>query len=121
MSVMFFGQEIGVHRIAWALHYNNYPTLQIDHINGDPVDNRICNLRLATQSQNSQNSKLRKDSSTGAKNVFRVKWRKKFKWRVFLRLENKKYYEKHFYCFGHAIKHAQEMRQRTFGEFARSA
>jgi hypothetical protein len=43
------------HRIAWAIFYGQFPEMGIDHINGVGDDNRIANLRLATQSQNIAN------------------------------------------------------------------
>jgi hypothetical protein len=43
------------HRLAWYLYYGEWPTLTIDHLNRDRSDNRICNLRLATRSQNQCN------------------------------------------------------------------
>lgn len=44
------------HRIVWALQHGADPgDAQIDHINGDPSDNRLDNLRLATSQQNAWN------------------------------------------------------------------
>ena len=43
--------------------------MDVDHINGNGLDNRKENLRLCTRSQNAMNKKLRGDSSTGFKGV----------------------------------------------------
>lgn len=43
------------HRIIYCMANGFWPAGQIDHINGLPADNRICNLRVATASVNSQN------------------------------------------------------------------
>lgn len=41
----------------------------IDHINGDPLDNRLCNLRICTQSQNMMNRRPNRKSSSPYKGV----------------------------------------------------
>jgi hypothetical protein len=113
---------VGVHRIAWALHTGEYPTIEVDHINGDGADNRLCNLRLATSSQNNQNRRLSTRNKTGIKGVFRIKrWREEERiWRVSLGHDRGKYYITHFHCFGQAVKHAAEMRKKLHQEFANS-
>ena len=56
--------ELSVHRIAWALYYESDPgNFQIDHINKNPGDNRIVNLRLATAGQNTRNTRARTGTS----------------------------------------------------------
>jgi hypothetical protein len=47
---------------AWLITYGKYPDLEIDHINNDPSDNRLINLREASSSQQKQNRRWgRKD------------------------------------------------------------
>jgi hypothetical protein len=55
------------HRLCWALIYGEWPNTWIDHIDGDPSNNMLANLRLATPSQNNQNR--RATSNTGVKGV----------------------------------------------------
>lgn len=57
------------HRVIWAIHNGYFPELEIDHINGEKKDNRLCNLRLATLTQNQHNTGLRVSNSTGYKGV----------------------------------------------------
>lgn len=97
------------------MHHGYLPE-QIDHIDGNGLNNKIENLRAATPLQNSRNQKIRNDSGSGIKNV---RWdKRKKKWQVRLRLEGK---EKHIGYFDDifiAGKVAIESRNKYFGEFA---
>ena len=54
------------------------PSQQVDHINGDTLDNRKANLRLANHSENMRNRKLQKNNTSGFKGVWFNKKRQKF-------------------------------------------
>lgn len=45
------------HRLAWLYTYGVFPNNDIDHINRDRADNRLCNLRDATRSENMENQR----------------------------------------------------------------
>jgi hypothetical protein len=53
------------HRLAWLYVYGDFPNGQIDHINGQQADNRISNLRVATNSENQQNAGVKRNNKSG--------------------------------------------------------
>jgi hypothetical protein len=53
------------HRLAWFYTTEKWPAHQIDHINGDRSDNRIDNLREATNLENAHNRQKRKTNKSG--------------------------------------------------------
>lgn len=57
------------HRLAWMWMTGEFPTNDVDHINGNPSDNRWNNLRVATRSENLCN-RLTKSSSGGFRGVY---------------------------------------------------
>jgi hypothetical protein len=102
------------HRLAWLYMTGNWPKHEIDHINGNRMDNRFCNLREATKAENNWNRKIRSDSKTGFKNVLSYPWGK-FYVRI---VANKK-----TYTFGpysdkeQAVKIAEQKRKEIHGSF----
>jgi len=57
------------HRVAWAIHYGEWPSDILDHINMVKTDNRICNLRIASKSKNAMNIRKHSDNRSGYKGV----------------------------------------------------
>lgn len=65
--VGLLGKEFKVHRIVYCLvHKRLDQNLVIDHVDGNPLNNKIENLRETTQIRNCRNSKKRSDNITGA-------------------------------------------------------
>jgi hypothetical protein len=64
-----FGDAYLAHRVAWAIHYGEWPLGQIDHINHDRTNNRIANLRVVRNSENCKNTTLRASNTSGITGV----------------------------------------------------
>ena len=59
-----------VQRVIWIMLFGYIPEgFFIDHVNGNKIDNRLQNLRLATNSQNQQNRPAPKNNSSGYRGV----------------------------------------------------
>lgn len=110
-------QRIGAHRLAWLYVYGEWPTGEIDHINGSPSDNRITNLRIATKSQNAANTRAR--NSSGRKGVhYRPKRRN---WVSRITVNGKEHFLGVFDDPESAHKAYMSAATALFGEFARGA
>lgn len=69
LRISIFGKIWQGHRLAWLYHYGELPDKAIDHINGDPRDNRIENLRNVSQMENGRNQKRHSRNKTGINGV----------------------------------------------------
>lgn len=108
---------LNMHRIIMKLAGFNINGFIIDHINGNTLDNRIENLRLANKSQNTINSKISKHNTSGFKGV---SWDKSTqKWVVRIKANNIQYNLGRFIDKIHAAKVYNEAALKYFGEFAR--
>jgi len=68
LHICIDGKYYRAHRLAFLVSHGYLPEF-IDHINGDPSDNRIANLRPATKTQNNQNRCRNANNTSGFKGV----------------------------------------------------
>jgi HNH endonuclease len=114
-QVYYNGKYCLEHQLVWALQYGYFPK-QLDHINGNRQDNRIENLREATNSQNQKNTKTRITSKSGVKNVHWANRDKK--WTVQMYIDGVKRSFGNYHDIAYAKFVADFIRYKHFGEFA---
>jgi hypothetical protein len=73
------GVPLKGHRIAWFLHFGQWPTGEVDHINCNKSDNRIDNLRVVSHAENSRNRPAQANNSSGFKGVHFCSTYRKFR------------------------------------------
>lgn len=94
-----------------------YEGMEVDHVNGNPLDNRKKNLRFCTRAENMWNRSINKVNGSGFKGVYWHNQRMKFQAQIGI---NKKRKNLGFFQTALAAAHAYNAgAKKFFGEFAR--
>jgi len=85
--IVIKGRRFLAHRIIWALNCGDWPHDEIDHIDGDGLNNTIANLRAVSHQENLKNRKINKNN---ASKISGVRWdSERQKWFVQIGAQNK--------------------------------
>lgn len=95
------GKTFLAHRLIWKMAYGADPNV-IDHIDGDPSNNRLSNLRSVRQTENTRNGRLSKNSTSGYNGVTFDKRRNK--WVAVIMVDRKKIHLGQFDILEDAVK-----------------
>lgn len=88
-QISVFKQVCLAHRLAWLHVHGEWPSEQVDHINGDRSDNRLANLRAASSAENHQN----RISNRGISKYIGVSWNaQRRKWQAHIAVDGKSRY-----------------------------
>lgn len=123
-SVTFYAQRLSSHGMIY-MHksiLNCGKEKQVDHINGNTLDNRRANLRLCTQTQNTCNRKKNRNNRSGFKGVNRKKSDrigKHWKWASRIGIGKKRLFLGAFETAEEAARVYDEAAKIYHGEFAR--
>lgn len=114
--------QLAAHRLAWAYVHGAIPdNVEIDHVDGDPSNNRIENLRLASSSEQKRNKKVQSNNRSGLKGAYYHAIHKGKKWRTQIKVGDSLIFLGYFETAQEAHE-AYGLAARThFGEFARVA
>jgi hypothetical protein len=116
VSVCVFGYSLLGHRVAYAIYHGAWPSHTIDHIDSNPSNNVITNLRAATMGENSRNVKWNKANKSGHKGV---SWCNTVnKWHAQISHKKTKYCLGKFSDINHAIFAVRQKRQQLHEEFS---
>lgn len=113
------GKRVYSHHVAWLFMTGEWPELEVDHINGDPSDNRPQNLRAANRFENTRNSSVRSHNQSGLKGA---KYDRRHNiWIARITVDKKTTYLGRFRDAASAHVAYCEAAVRMHGEFARFA
>ena len=104
-----------VHRAVYVMHHGVYPET-VDHINNDRSNNKIENLRGATQAQNNKNASLSKRNTSGVKGIAWIEASRK--WKAKCMVDRIDHYLGMYESMDDAVRAVSEFRVKHHGEFA---
>lgn len=114
--------QMGAHRLAWIyVHGMTIGGAEIDHIDGNPSNNAIANLRLATSSQQKQNRRVQSNNRSGLKGAYYHACHKGKKWRSQIKVGNRLIFLGYFHTPEEAHEAYCQAAKEHFGQFARVA
>lgn len=96
ITIGLFGHLYSASRLAHFYMTGDWPKFELDHINRNPSDNRWENLRQATRVENSANTRIKANNTSGYKGVHFSK--KDGKYMVRIRHNGKRLYLGEFKC-----------------------
>jgi hypothetical protein len=106
-----------LHRVVYRMFKGRVPKM-LDHADGNPLNNRIENLRPCTQSQNAQNRKLQANNTSGIKGVY---WNKnKNKWMARVMTKGARKFLGYFDSLDAAAEAVNKARVAAHSNFART-
>lgn len=92
---------------------------QVDHINGNKLDNRRENLRIANASTNKANCGLRSNNKSGYKGVYKASGKRNKQWTASIKVNYEKISLGYFFTPEEAALAYNEAAVKHFGEFAK--
>jgi hypothetical protein len=90
IQIAVAGKVYLAHRLAWLYVHGRWPTDCIDHIDGNPANNVLANLRECSRSENQQNRKINTNARHGVRGVYLCK--KSGKWGASIKRNCKSHY-----------------------------
>lgn len=89
------------HTVIWLLLHHEWPVYQIDHVNGDRLDNRPANLRHVEAGVNQLNQKRSKRNKSGVMGVFFID--RINKWNAYINKNKRHHNLGYFASFNDAV------------------
>lgn len=116
LQVVIEYEKYLVHRVIWLLVYGAWPINQLDHRDGNGLNNRLVNLRQASSSENVRHRKNLTTNTSGRKGV---SWKRGHrKWCAAIMLARKRHFLGYFDDLDEAAKAYDDAARKLHGEFA---
>jgi hypothetical protein len=119
IQIKIDGKPYLAHRLIFLMMTGRWPENEIDHIDGNPANNRWANLRPATRAENARNLRTNTRNTSGATGVC---WHARLgKWQAHIAVDRKSIHLGYFAEFEDAVAARRATEVKYFGEFSATA